>query len=696
MDIIEIMPPDPTTTDLPDAGAGALESTWDEIDRLLAEAARLSRLDLAPREFHSQLLAQAVAALAALGGAVWTIGPQGQLETTAQLDYPRWQLGPGSDAERRHAALLAAIARGGEARFIEPHAPQAGGVPANPTDLCLLLAPALLDGECTAVLEIFQRADTPASARLGYLRLVQTLAELTADAHRNHEWRQLRDRAALAGEFDRFIDEIHRTLDPQAVAYAIANEGRRIINVDRVSVAVAERKGARLLAVSGLDVFDPRAPVVQGLEALVAAALRNGERITYSDDSTYMPIEVEPLVQAYVDLSHARLLVVVPLQRAEGSGMANRRGEPIGALVVESFAAAALPSATPAKDKAVLDEGATQRIEAVSRHATTALGNAQAHRAVPLVGTLEKLSHAAWYVRAQGCPKLAWIATGAAAIAAALTFIPADLELEARGELQPHQRRDVFAPCDAIVSSVQAEHAAHVAAGQTLLTLRKPELEVEVSRVLGDMQTARKKLSGIQAARVTISPNAPDQRVRQNELTAEEEETKQRLASLDAELQILRAQQAELQVRAPVEGVVSTWDVDRLLAARPVVRGQRLLSVANTAGPWVLEVRLPDDDAGHLMATDSSGQGRNVTYLLATDPAATYRGRVSKVAMHTEPDEKHGPHVLVTVDVDPSEIGPERRRPGATVVARIDGGRRALGYVWFHKLFDAIRKRVWF
>jgi hypothetical protein len=35
-------------------------------------------------------------------------------------------------------------------------------------------------------------------------------------------------------------------------------------------------------------------------------------------------------------------------------------------------------------------------------------------------------------------------------------------------------------------------------------------------------------------------------------------------------------------------------------------------------------------------------------------------------------------------------------RPGATVVARIHCGRRALGYVWLHEVWEFIQSRVLF
>ena len=42
-----------------------------------------------------------------------------------------------------------------------------------------------------------------------------------------------------------------------------------------------------------------------------------------------------------------------------------------------------------------------------------------------------------------------------------------------------------------------------VEVGEPLIVLRKPELDLEFSRVAGEMQTAEKKLAAIQAERLT-------------------------------------------------------------------------------------------------------------------------------------------------------------------------------------------------
>jgi len=282
-----------------------------------------------------------------------------------------------------------------------------------------------------------------------------------------------------------------------------------------------------------------------------------------------------------------------------------------------------------------------------------------------------------------------------AAVGLALLLVPADFDIQARGELQPRLRRDIFAPDDGVVSEVQAVEGREVRAGDVLVTLRKPQLEFELHRVLGDAQTARKRLAAVQAARLGPERGKSDAVERYNQLTAEEEELKELLASLAQQEQILRGQQSELVVTSPIAGQVLTWNALELLEARPVQRGQVLLAVGDLAGPWQLELRLSDDHAGYVLAAQqAAGKNLDVDFLLATDPGRAYHGRIERTALATETDEVYGSHLLLTVGIDAQAV--PRLRPGATVIGKIHCGRRSLGFVWFHDLIAMIRWRLLF
>lgn len=57
-------------------------------------------------------------------------------------------------------------------------------------------------------------------------------------------------------------------------AYAIANEGRRIVGCERVSLVLWKRGRCEVLAVSGLDSLDRRAAQVKRLAELTRCVLK--------------------------------------------------------------------------------------------------------------------------------------------------------------------------------------------------------------------------------------------------------------------------------------------------------------------------------------------------------------------------------------------------------------------------------------
>jgi multidrug efflux pump subunit AcrA (membrane-fusion protein) len=259
----------------------------------------------------------------------------------------------------------------------------------------------------------------------------------------------------------------------------------------------------------------------------------------------------------------------------------------------------------------------------------------------------------------------------------------------------PAVRRDVFAPVDGVISEILVAHGDTVTAGQELLRLRRPQLDLERTRVLGELQTARKRQSSLQALRFAGNATTAEAREQYRQRTADEEEIKEQLTSLQEQLELLDQQQAELTVRSPIAGQVLTWDVAQVLASRPIERGQMLLSIGDPSGPWELDLRVDDDRVGHLLdARRNSDHPLPVSFLLAMDPDHECTAQLSDVALNTDLLENDRPQVLVTATVDREAL--PRLRPGASVLAKIHCGRRSLGFVWLHDLWDALRTRLFF
>jgi multidrug efflux pump subunit AcrA (membrane-fusion protein) len=280
-------------------------------------------------------------------------------------------------------------------------------------------------------------------------------------------------------------------------------------------------------------------------------------------------------------------------------------------------------------------------------------------------------------------------------VVAALGLIPADLTVPANGRLLPAHRQHVFAEANGVVRALKTGHGSHVEKGDVLATLSSSELDFEITESLGALQTAAKRLSTIRSARLAMTPSDAAARREYNRLTAEEEATKAEIEGLKAQQSILTQRKSTLLVKSPLSGTVLTWDVARKLEARPVQRGEILMTVAQLNNDWIVELDVPDDRIGYVcQARDKTQADQPVELVLATDPTTKYSATIRSIALRSEPDQQGHPTVRVTAALD-QRIN-TGLRPGAMVVARIHCGPRSLGFVWFHDLLEVIRTRVLF
>ena len=671
--------------DSPTSARAGAEISWTEIEDLLDHLAQRASEPIAPEAFFTELLKQSVPALAAIAGAVWIVNRQGQIELVHGVNLPATEIGASEDAREAHAELLKRALGQTSAFAVLPGAAadrgERNGHPENPTDHLILFAPIRSDDDIAGMLEIFQRPHTTQAAQQGFLRFLETLSEIAADFVRRQELRNLRDRSALWGQYEGFAERVHASLDLDRTAYVLANDGRGLIGCDRVSVLLVKgRRNCRLKSMSGQDTVDRRANAVRLLEQLCAAVVQANEPLWYHEDAKNLPPQIEAPLERYLDESHARSVSVVPLTDPADEDKPFARVRTFGALVAERFDADPAPEST------------RHRVLAVAGHGSAAMRNALTHQEIPFFKILKAVQGAAWYARLKNLPKTLFVLGLIAAVAAALVFVPAEFTVSGEGELQPEIRRDVYSWSDGVVELVHVAHSEDVKQNQILAEMRHSDLDFEISRIQGEKLTADARLATIERLKPAALRTNRDQ---YRQLSAEEGEVKEQIASLDRQLAILEKKRAELKIQSPIAGQVLTWDVGPLLDKRPVSRGQILMTVADLSGPWIVEIRVPDDQIGHVLAAQKEkGKDLPVEFLLATDPETTYTGKIAKVSMTTEPGEENAAFVLVTVSINREDI-PELR-PGATVIPKILCGERSIGYVWFHGLIDAVKTYILF
>lgn len=269
----------------------------------------------------------------------------------------------------------------------------------------------------------------------------------------------------------------------------------------------------------------------------------------------------------------------------------------------------------------------------------------------------------------------------------ALLIIPARFEIEVQGQLFPQERRRIFAPDDGLIEEVIIESDQRVTVGASLLKIRNPERELELNRVLGEIETTASRL---QAIRTMRSGTGGLSAIELAELGSEEQQMEQKLKALREEQGLVEKQIASLTLTAPIEGIVYQRRLQEQLTKRPVQRGQMLLEIGSDSGGWQLELLVPDTVAGYVRQA-AVNQPPRVEYLRAGQLQGSASAAVSSIALasHLE-DGQLG--CLAFADVTTTSAADFR--PGESVTARIDCGRRSLGFVWFRELIEFCQKKM--
>jgi multidrug efflux pump subunit AcrA (membrane-fusion protein) len=673
-----------------------VEQTKQQIRELVNEIADLTQQDIPEKEFYNGFLDRVVTALAANGGVVWDVS-SGRIEVSAEVGLRESGLLASEDAQLAHGRMLRKIIVGGEATLVDPHAAVSDDEEdgSNPTGHLLVLGLMRADQEIQSIVEIFQRPGTPETTQQGYLRFVVQMCDLAGDYLKTRSLRRYGARQSLANQVEQFTRLVHRSLEPRTTAYALANEGRRLIDCDRVTVAVMHGSNCKIEAVSGQDTFDKRSNTIVLLQELTNAVARQGEPIWYTGDTSDMPPQVEDAIQAYVDESHSKTVAILPLRREkvvdETKDRDNEPEEIVGALVVEQI------------EDTKLREGFVQRVEMVARHGASGLANAVEHHNLFLMPLWRAIGKSKVLVQARTLPKTVTVTAAILAVILALCIVPMDYNLEGDGVLQPVERRDVYASVPGQVKKILVRTGDKVVAGQPLVELENVELRVQLAQINTQVGETERRIEAIDFQLLTARNPVDKEQLEGQRATAVDS-----LVGLTAQLELLRTRKQDETVVAPIDGTVTTWDVEQKLFNRPVEVGEVLMTVADTSADWELEVKMPEHRIGDVsealaaLAEENAKTGKNekmpVKYVLATNPKHDYQDYVAEVSLTANAEGEQGSVVNIRVPISKESRAEldEQLRPGATVKAKAYCGRRAVGYVLFRDLVNFVHQRILF
>lgn len=486
----------------------------------------------------------------------------------------------------------------------------------------------------------------------------------------------------------RWLLQVQSSLNLKTMGNVAVNEARQLFKVDRVSL-VAKRHGRpKVVAVSGQADIHPRAQTVKSLQRLCQPVMQTGEPLRFPQESDHLPPELEEPLSDFVHLGGAHCLVIVPLRGSPESPhnaepQTDRRRDPlppvIGALVIELFESMDPPPALQAN------------LDAVTDHLGAALHNVLEHESMFLMPVWRALG---WLWQWIAKHRLVTVASTAAVVAVgtALVVVPWDYRVEATGRLMPSVQRDVFAPQDGDVQDVLVSSGERVREGDPLLKLRNNELQTEHIRIRNEFNHKRQMVLALQAQHDTAEKAAD--RAEATRLQGKMSETMLEVAGLRDQLKLLDERLQRLTVRAPISGVVTTFQVEQLLHNRPVSRGDVLLQVMDDRGEWRLELEVQEQRLGHMQAARSTlGAELPIEYRLLTRPDASYRATLMSVSTRANDSEEKGSIIEARAALDNDRL--PNLSIGAEVRGRISCGAKPLGYVLFGDVVEFVQRYLW-
>jgi len=683
-----------------------IEQARRQIARLAEEIAHLSEMDLDAAAYHQEFLQRLLMAIAAPAGAVWLRTPQGNLQLQCQVNMQQVGLDSSENSRQTHDELLRQAMTRGQAGMVAPHSGLGAGeegkaAAGNPTDFVILIAPIVVDKQTAGLVEVWQDPGRPPDAQRGFLQFMVRMTAHVSGFTRNQNLRQMVGQQQVWTQLEAFARQIHGSLNPTEVAYLIANEGRRLVECDRVSVGLRFGKRTVVEAVSGADVVEKRSNLVQLQRKLFDAVLAWGEKLIYSglkDDT--LPPRVLKGLDAYLAESNSKLLVILPLRDDRES---ESKKPPRSGLMMESFEPAAAP------------EQLVARLEVVGRHSTAALYNAIEHKRIPMRFVWMPLAKVQEGLGGKARAIITLIGAALVVLVLAMIFVPYPLRMEAKGQLLPKERQYLYSPVPGTVKEIRdvVQTGRWVSKDQELIRMYDVELARKINEINLDIlkasQTIREFSKNLKEdERGSLPRELLDARATKQAKVAE-------LAEVQARTNSERRNPGEFSLKAPLNGIILTSDFEKLRGiyvkpSDPLLRIGKADPKKPSNAQWEIEIKIPQKHIGQVLSAYKTlkTDELDVDLLLVSAPTHAYKGKLAKrrVASEATPNQSDNnepePVVLAWVRVagkdipKDAQLTPELLLTGTEVHARVRCGNHAMGYSLFYGVWEFLYEKVVF
>ena len=302
------------------------EMVWNQFAELFELMEELATQPSAPAEFYERLLAELVGGFAADGARAWILDENlshgaGAFQLLAQVGSS-----PAAEHLLAHEQMLSEMVTLLEART------KVIGQQA----VTIVSVRSATKNRCHALIELVQRTDSPKELYHASEQLLETIAKIAADYHRERLHDSLHDEYQFLQKLFCLTQNVAGDLRLSPTSYRIVNETRSLLGADRVSLVRLKGRHPQLLAASGIDEIDIRSQSVKALKSFAKLVASDRRAMCWSASSTRdsiqneFPEEWQSKLDYYADSSHVKSLIALPisaLHQAEDSPSNNSLDE---------------------------------------------------------------------------------------------------------------------------------------------------------------------------------------------------------------------------------------------------------------------------------------------------------------------------------------------------------------------------------
>jgi len=453
----------------------------------------------------------------------------------------------------------------------------------------ILLVPLIDRGSLVGVVEAVNKLDGTAFDEDDLFALT-TFSETASSALHNASLLMAERKVEILEALVKTSGEITSTLDLDRVLQAVVNGPAAVIPYERAAIALDDRGGTRLKAVSGTTQLNADDPQYRGLREILQWSAVLSEPLLVAQHGEEVEAdreETKAKFQQYFAETGMRACHLLPLVDEEGR---------VGVLLFES------------SDPDFLAEAHLEMIKVLASQATVALRNASLYKEVPFISVLQPLVERKKRFLALEKHKRAALVIGVTAVVVFLLAFPLPLRVDGNAVVAPARIAHVGSEFEGVIKAVDVREGDAVKKGAAIAELEDWDYRSALAAAQAKHQTA---VAAMDRALANSDGSEAGIQKAQADYWASE---------------VMRAQDrlAKTIIRSPIDGVIATPQVETLVGHK-LKEGDSFVDIVDNSEELV-DVAIGEADVALL----KPGQKANLK--LDGFPERTFHGQVAVVS----------------------------------------------------------------